>query len=124
MPLPRLLAQINKRVFNPREVRKGARPVLIHAGRSSGATYRTPMDAHRIDGGYVFFPLYGPRTDWVRNVLTAGSATLRVDETEVALSAPRMIAHDEVVALLPRGVKPPSARLAPELLRMDIDAAL
>ena len=30
MPLPRWLAHINKRVFNPMEVRRGARPVLIH----------------------------------------------------------------------------------------------
>jgi hypothetical protein len=42
MPLPRWLAHINKRVFNPMEVRRGARPVLIHTGRSSGKTYRTP----------------------------------------------------------------------------------
>ena len=44
MPLPRWLAHINKRVFNPMEVRRGARPVLIHTGRSSGKTYRTPLD--------------------------------------------------------------------------------
>jgi len=34
MPLPRWLAQINKRVFNPMEVRRGARQVLIHTGRA------------------------------------------------------------------------------------------
>ena len=35
MPLPRWLAKINKRTFNPIEVRRAARPVLIHTGRSS-----------------------------------------------------------------------------------------
>src|SRR5664280_1992472 len=66
MPLPRWLAHINKRVFNPMEVRRGARPVLIHTGRSSGKTYRTPLDAHRLPDGYLFIPLYGPRTDLVK----------------------------------------------------------
>ena len=61
MPLPRWLAHINKRVFNPMEVRRGARPVLIHTGRSSGKTCRTPLHAHRLPDGYLFIPLYGPR---------------------------------------------------------------
>jgi hypothetical protein len=34
MPLPRWLAHINKRVLNPIEVRRGARPVLIHTDTS------------------------------------------------------------------------------------------
>ena len=76
MPMPRWLARVNKRVFNPWEIRKGKRPVLIHAGRSSGATYETPLDAHPIAGGYLFIPMYGPRTDWVKNVMAAGAARL------------------------------------------------
>jgi len=35
----------------------GARPVLIHTGRSSGKTYRTPLDAHRLTDGYLSIPL-------------------------------------------------------------------
>ena len=76
MPLPRWLAQMNKRIFNPREIRRGIQPVLIHMGRSSARTYRTPLDAHPLGDGYLFIPLYGPRTDWVKNVLAAGSAPL------------------------------------------------
>lgn len=34
MPLPRWLAHINKRVLDPIEVRRGARPVLIHTDTS------------------------------------------------------------------------------------------
>ena len=64
MPFPRWLAHVNKRVFNPIEDRRGVRPVLIHTGRTSGRTYRTPLDAHRVPDGYVFIPMYGPRTDW------------------------------------------------------------
>ena len=57
MSLPRWLAQINKRLFNPIEERRGVRPVLIHTGRSSGKTYRTPLDAHRLTDGYLSIPL-------------------------------------------------------------------
>ena len=69
MPFPRWLAHVNKRVFNPIEERRGARPVLIHTGRTSGKTYRTPLDAHRLPDGYLFIPMYGPRTDWVKNAM-------------------------------------------------------
>ena len=91
MPLPRWLAHINKRVFNPMEVRRGARPVLIHTGRSSGKTYRTPLDAHALPDGYLFIPLYGPRTDWVKNVLLAQAARLCVDGHEIELQSPRLV---------------------------------
>jgi len=101
MPLPRWLAHINKRVFNPIEVRRGARPVLTHVGRSSGKTYRTPLDAHRLPDGYLFIPLYGPRTDWVRNVLAAQGAQLSVDGRHIDLRAPRLVKKKEIWPLVP-----------------------
>jgi hypothetical protein len=61
MPMPRWWGRINKRVLNPREVERGVRPVLTHVGRSSGRTYRTPLDAHPVAGGCVFILVYGPR---------------------------------------------------------------
>lgn len=51
MPVPEVAGQVNKRVFNPLELRLGVRPVLTHVGRTSGTTYRTPLDAHPVDGG-------------------------------------------------------------------------
>jgi deazaflavin-dependent oxidoreductase (nitroreductase family) len=65
--------------------------VLTHVGRSSGRTYRTPLDAHRLPDGYLFIPLYGPRTDWVRNVLTAQAAQLSVDGRTIDLRSPRLV---------------------------------
>ena len=50
MPVPLWVGKLNKRVFNPREISKGIRPVLIHEGRQSGKTFRTPRDAHPVDG--------------------------------------------------------------------------
>lgn len=121
MPLPRWIARINRRVFNPREVRRGERPVITHLGRSSGRSYQTPLDAHPIEGGYAFFPMYGSRSDWVRNVLAAGSARLTVDGREVELANPRVVGWDELRELLAPDVKPPPgwARVT-DFLRMDL----
>jgi deazaflavin-dependent oxidoreductase (nitroreductase family) len=101
MPMPRWLAHINKRVFNPIEVRRGARPVLIHTGRSSGKTYRTPLDAHAMPDGYLFIPLYGPRTDWVKNVLAAQAARLSIDGHEIELQTPRLVKKKDIWPMVP-----------------------
>ena len=120
MPLPRWLAQINKRVFNRIEIKRGVRPVLIHVGRSSGTAYWTPLDAHPVHDGYLFIPMYGPRTDWLKNVLAAGGARLRIDGGEIELVSPRMVRKDVAWQLLPATAKtPPGISGESELLRMD-----
>jgi deazaflavin-dependent oxidoreductase (nitroreductase family) len=123
VPMPRWWTQVNKRVFNPAELRRGVRPVLTHVGRSSGTTYRTPLDAHPVDGGYVFVLVYGSRSDWVRNVLAAGHARLRVDGQDLELTSPRVIASEEAWQALGEGVKrPPRVLNITEFLRMDLAA--
>jgi deazaflavin-dependent oxidoreductase (nitroreductase family) len=106
MPYPRWLAKINKRVFNPREIRRGKRPVVIHLGRSSGAVFQTPLDAHPTRGGYVLVVRYGPGSDWVRNILAAGTATLRVEREEHRLDSPRLVSQQEAVDELAPGFEP------------------
>ncbi len=98
MALPRWLARINKRIFNPREVKRGKYPVLIHVGRRSGNTFQTPMDAFETDTGYVCVVRYGPESDWVRNTLAAGGARLRLGEQEVELESPRLVSEEEAMA--------------------------
>jgi len=121
MALPRWLARINRRVFNPIEIRRGVRPVLIHVGRSSGRTYSTPLDAHAVEGGYVFIPMYGPSTDWLRNVLAAGTALLRIKGQEIELDAPRLVRKREVWPLVAATTKkPPGITDESQLLRMDV----
>jgi deazaflavin-dependent oxidoreductase (nitroreductase family) len=123
VPMPRWWTRINKRVFNPMELRRGVRPVLTHVGRSSGTTYRTPLDAHPVEGGYVFVLVYGSRSDWVRNTLAAGHARLTVDGQDVELTAPRVIAADAAWQAIGDGVKrPPRALRISEYLRMDLAA--
>lgn len=121
MALPRWLARVNKRVVNPRQIRRGVRPVLTHVGRATGRTYHTPLDAHPVPDGYVFIPMYGPRTDWVKNVLAAGQASLAVGGRELPLESPRMIRKGDVWPLLPTGTKsPPGISEDSQLLRLDL----
>jgi deazaflavin-dependent oxidoreductase (nitroreductase family) len=120
MPLPKWLTLITKHVFNPMEIRRGVRPVLIHVGRSSGRTFETPLDAHPIDGGYLFIMNYGRDSDWVKNILASGSATLRVEGRELALESPRVISKEEALPSLPPTSKWPAERMnVIEGLRMD-----
>lgn len=121
MPMPLWWGRINKRVFNPRAIAKGNWPVITHVGRRSGRTFRTPLEAHVVDGGYLFVLVYGSGSDWVRNVLAAGQASLRVDGVEVELTAPRVVGPDEAFAAIPADAKrPPRALRITEFLRMDL----
>lgn len=121
MPLPRWLAKLNKRLFNPLEIKRGKRPVLTHVGRSSGQTYHTPLDAHPVEGGYIFIVNYGAGSDWCRNILTAGTARLRVDGSDIELVSPQLLTEEEAQRQLPQGFKPlPGYLNITEYLRMDI----
>jgi deazaflavin-dependent oxidoreductase (nitroreductase family) len=122
MPLPRWLAKINKRLFNPFEVKRGKRPVLTHTGRFSGKTYHTPLDAHAVEGGYIFVANYGSKSDWCQNILATGSARLRIGGEVVELGAPRLLDQDEAWQELPEGTKPmPGYLNITEYLRMDVE---
>ena len=119
MPMPMWWGQVNKRVFNPRALRNselsGSKwQVIRHVGRKSGTAYRTPLEAMPVDGGFVVTLVYGPRSDWVRNVLAAGTATLEVNGDTVDLVEPELITADEAFRLLPPGTKRP-----PKLLKID-----
>ena len=120
MALPKWLARVNKRVFNPMELKRGVRPVLTHVGRSSGETYRTPLDAHPVDGGYVFILNYGSDSDWVRNVLAAGSARLKIEAVEIELVSPRVVSKEAAWKLLSETTKAPADYMRiTEYLRME-----
>ena len=124
MPVPKWVARINKYTFNKAELKRGKRPVLTHRGRSSGTDYRTPMDAHRTVDGFVFFPMYGPDSDWVKNVMAAGTASVLKDGTDYSLTNPRLIGRAEAERLVAAGTTMPPAKLGiNDYLRMDLAGA-
>lgn len=119
VPYPRWLAKINKRVFNPGQVRKGKYPVVTHVGRTSGRSYQTPLDAFPTDTGYVLVARYGPNSDWVRNILAAGTATLRVDGVDHPLDSPRLVSQDTALDALVADEPPKDFTRAEDFLLMD-----
>jgi deazaflavin-dependent oxidoreductase (nitroreductase family) len=119
MPLPRWLAQINKRVFNPREIRRGKYPVVTHVGRTSGKAYQTPLDAFPTSSGYVLVARYGPQSDWVQNILAAGTATLRIEGEDHSLDTPRLVSQDEALDALLSEEPPADFTKAGDFLLMD-----
>ena len=80
MPLPRSMANFNRYFANPVFLRvTGHLPgfaIMRHVGRKSGRVYHIPVIAVRHDGEYIIALTYGAESDWVQNVLAAGSCEL------------------------------------------------
>lgn len=118
MPLPRALARFNRVVTN-RVLRHlvGVVPTFVevlHVGRRTGRRYATPVVAFRSDDGFAIALTYGAGTDWARNVLAAGGATLRRAHGTTAVTAPRIVTGTDALALVPAFVRP-----VLRLLRVD-----
>lgn len=77
MPAGRRIARFNKIITNNTVGLLGpwmpGFGVVIHKGRKSGHTYRTPVNLFRRGEGYVFALTFGSGADWVKNILAAGS---------------------------------------------------
>ena len=121
MPLPRSLGRTIGRLLNPLVIRRGWLPVLVHVGRSSGKTYRTPLAVFPFDGGYAFTINYGPQSDWPKNVMSAGSARLEEKGAVIDLTDPRLLPVEEARALFPPDAKLPPKLFVDECVVMSID---
>jgi len=66
-----------------------------------------PSTPTLVDGGCIFFVMYGSKSDWVQNVLAAKAAILEIDGDEVELSSPKLISTEEARQLLPPTTKTP-----------------
>jgi deazaflavin-dependent oxidoreductase (nitroreductase family) len=67
--------------------------ILIHQGRTSGKTYRTPVNVFKTPDGFAIALTYGRECQWVRNVLAAGAAQLETRGKLYRISSP-LILHD------------------------------
>lgn len=80
--LPGWLARFNRVATNPVQGLWAWRlppwAVVVHVGRRTGATYRTPVLAWRLESGdgIAIVLTYGDRVQWVRNLLAAGGGHL------------------------------------------------
>ena len=104
----RKMARLNKRFFN--RIQGAWAPyllpyaVVVHRGRRSGATYRTPVVACVQNGSLVIGLPYGADSDWVRNLLAAdGGELIRRGDT-YRLSSPKVVQSSDHSAV-PAGAR-------------------
>jgi deazaflavin-dependent oxidoreductase (nitroreductase family) len=125
MPAPRWVARANKVGLN--RVTKYVAPwapgwaVVIHRGRKSGRTFRTPVWAFRRQDRWVIALTYGSNSDWVRNVLASGGCELEARRRHYQVGAPRVY-RDENATDMPALIRLMLRRVikAPEFLSVDI----
>ncbi len=95
MPLSQRVARFNRRVTNhitrPFADRLPGFGIVIHIGRTSGRTYRTPINVFRDGNDYIIALTYGAETDWVRNVQAAGGCQLVTRGRRISLTNPRLV---------------------------------
>jgi deazaflavin-dependent oxidoreductase (nitroreductase family) len=86
--------------------------ILIYRGRTSGRTYRTPINVFRRGDTYVLALTYGPDVQWVKNVMAAGGCELVTRGRTMRLGAPRLFTDPR------RGLMPAPVRVLLGLMRV------
>ena len=99
--------RFNKKVGNPKQMQMAGQPgawtsVVRHVGRASGTAYETPVEAHATDDGFLISLPYGAVTDWVKNVLAAGCATLVREGETIEVDKPELVPVSKVMERLPK----------------------
>ena len=102
------LRPLTTRLFNPLARRFAGRlpwfGILTYRGRTSGRTYRTPLNVFRRGDTYVFALTYGAGTQWVKNIVAAGTCMLRTRGRDVRLVEPELF-RDPTRRLMPPPVR-------------------
>lgn len=78
--------------------------IISHRGRKSGEIHRTPMNVFRDGDDYLFALTYGSNVQWVKNILAAGEADLRVGDKTIHLTSPELFV-DPKRRLMPQPVR-------------------
>jgi deazaflavin-dependent oxidoreductase (nitroreductase family) len=86
----------SKRFMNPAQMRSAGTPgayagIVRHRGRVSGTEYETPVDVVPDGDAFLVALPYGSRTQWLRNVLAAGCATLVHEGNTYRVDRPELI---------------------------------
>jgi deazaflavin-dependent oxidoreductase (nitroreductase family) len=114
MAIPKAVARFNNQVTNhvsrPLAGRFPGFAVVSHIGRRSGRTYHTPVNMFRDGERYMFALTYGADSQWVKNVMAAGSCEVRTQGRTVRLCEPRIFTDRD------RRLVPGPVRLALRIL--------
>jgi deazaflavin-dependent oxidoreductase (nitroreductase family) len=104
--------RFHRAVGNPLQMRtagtRGAyASVIKHQGRTTGRTYKNPVWAVPTEDGFLIATVYGPRTDWVKNVLASGSATVVHQGDTYIVDQPEIVPLASVRAYFPAKIRRP-----------------
>jgi deazaflavin-dependent oxidoreductase (nitroreductase family) len=86
----------------------------VHQGRRSGRRYRTPVMPLPLADGFLVSLPYGPDRDWVRNLVSAGRATLQRGGRTFEVADPRLLDVAGAAPLLPAALRP-ALRIVPHI---------
>ena len=78
--------------------------IITHVGRKSGKLYRTPINVFRAPNGFAIALTYGRESEWVKNVLAAGTCELQTAGRHYHLSNPTIV-HDPTRKQFPLPVR-------------------
>jgi deazaflavin-dependent oxidoreductase (nitroreductase family) len=97
-------------VGNPRVMAKAGQAganasALQHVGRRSGVSYQTPVTALATADGFVIALPYGSNTDWLKNVVMAGRATLLHDGHSYVVDRPVVVPVADAADSFPAGAR-------------------
>jgi deazaflavin-dependent oxidoreductase (nitroreductase family) len=92
----RAVRRFNRAVVNPRMLASAGTPgayasVIRHVGRRTGRAYETPVVAEPTDDGFVIALPYGTTSNWVKNVLASGSATIVEEGVTYEVDRPEVV---------------------------------
>jgi deazaflavin-dependent oxidoreductase (nitroreductase family) len=90
------LVRLQRAVINPRQLRSAGKPgayasIIRHVGRTSGKAYETPVGVVPTEDGFLIGLVYGSGTNWLRNVLACGSATIVHEGQTYAVDRPEIV---------------------------------
>ncbi len=93
-------------IGNPHQMKSAGTPgawpsVIRHTGRTSGRLYETPVVAESTEDGFVIAIVYGSNTDWLRNVLASGSATIVNEGDTYQVGQPEIVPIEAAAAYFP-----------------------
>jgi deazaflavin-dependent oxidoreductase (nitroreductase family) len=94
-------------VVNPRQLQRAGRPgayasIIRHLGRQTGRAYETPVGVVADGDAFLIVLPYGRGTQWLRNVLAAGEATLMTEGATYRVDRPEVIPTRAVAGRLSR----------------------
>jgi deazaflavin-dependent oxidoreductase (nitroreductase family) len=79
--------------------------VIRHTGRTTARTYETPVWAVPTEDGFVIAIVYGSRTEWVKNVLASGRATLVHRGETYPVEQPEIVPRESARVYFPAAIR-------------------